>query len=461
MQGGAPTGMEPVRGISLEQYAGVTAAVDDGIPLGDVLASEGIAPDAWPAAARAWKVRAAKAGSDGAVLVALREKRAVAEDCLARRVSPVDSELAAWMSFLRAYAAHAAPFELLRAAGLGLNDMARLQRRWAKRMAAEPKLEREAADLAKSGLGPMPALRVAPVTLKPFPWTGRASSAAAPPPPKALVAVPADTRLAPGQLRFYSYVAIKARLAENPGEEARVLREVGATDFAKTDAEWQEILGSNAELEQDYRRLLAKQRATLKSRAKATPAPPTAKPSAARAPELAPEAALAPPSVGARIAVVAASTNKLAGTSLAIEPPRAALPFAAPAAPAAPPPPDPGKASPKAPARSPLAGTALAVEAPGRAALPFVPRAVATGPTPPLTLEQHASLTHEIAVRPAHALETVGRYGLTLAAKVATDEHYAARFAREPGLRERWEEARRTYAAFLEAVRAGADKDGR
>jgi hypothetical protein len=506
-----PFGAEPMHGVSLEQFVGVSVALEEGLPLHVILASEGIAADAWPKADSAWKVRAAK---DERAFTALREKRLVAEDCLARSTAPIDSDLAAWMSFLHAYGAHAAPFEMLHGAGLRLNDLSRLQRRWAARMAEDPGLEKQAADLARRGLpGPSP-LRVAPSVLKPFPWTRARVSTTGPAAstPKPPVVVPSDTRMAPGQLRFYSYVAIKARLAEHPGDEERVLREVGMKDFATTDAEWQAIMAENPELARDYRRLYEGHRAKLRSRPNAPPAqtgptpiaegPPPARASEpivtqtvapVRAPgklagtSMAFDAPRGPALPFASGASASGSTREpprapaprpsLAGTSMAVrEPSKAALPFA-PGRPAAPPsPPRPSLTGtslavdappPKAPIparRGPntLAGTSLVLDPPRGPALPFsgdAPKpsvAVEEPPTsmrldaaPSLTLEQHASLVCEIGLAPERALETLSRYRITPAQKVAADKHYAERIAREPGLRERWDEAKRRFGEYL------------
>jgi hypothetical protein len=480
MSADAPAQAATVHGVTLEEFAGVSTALAEGLPLDAILASESIPKEAWLAAEAQWKIRAAKDGAAGPIFAELCDRRVVAEDSLQRSVAPIDSDLAAWMSFLKAYGTHPSPFDMLEGLGLGLNDMARLSRSWAKRMAREPALEKQAADLARKGVGPVPRLRVEPAAIKPFPWTRRRAAAdgSRAAPARAAPVAPADTSMAPGQLRLFSYVAIKARLAEHPGAEQRVLAELGITDFANTDAGWQAVLANDKELERDYRRLLESQRAKLKSGARvASPAVPPAPLPAAEVRPVAP--------------------NRLAGTSLAMEPPRGpTLPFHAgvtPTAPAADPSPRstppklagtslavdvPNKQalpfggrpnslagtslaldSPPAPAlpfadqassppvnprpRPKLAETSLAVDVPNKAALPFGSEA------PPLTLEQHASLACEIAAAPERALETLARYRITPAQKVSCDQYFAALFARDPSLRARWEEAKRTYADFL------------
>jgi hypothetical protein len=48
-------------------------------------------------------------------------------------------------------------------------------------------------------------------------------------------------------------------------------------------------------------------------------------------------------------------------------------------------------------------------------------------------------------------MEILSRYRITPAQKVAADKHYTQRFAREPGLRERWEEAKWRFGEYLAA----------
>jgi hypothetical protein len=444
----SPALPSPLHGVTLEQYAGITAALAEGLPLADVLREEQIPADAWPQADAAWKVQIAKDGPSGPLFTDFCAKKALAEDTLARAVAPIDADLAAWMSFLRAYGAHAAPDQLLAAAGLGLNDLSRLRRRWDQRLKEDAKLKEQAAEIAKKGPGPLPPLRVEPPRWKRFPW----SKGPAPEPPKEKpkVAVPVETSLAPGKVRLYGYVAIKAELLENPGQEAAVLARLAVQDFAVTDAGWKEILAANPDLERDYRRLLDKQRARLRGskRAPAAAPAPTPAPVAMAAPPPPPPPPEAPPP--ASLPPVVRPAPKLAGTALAVDVPiKAALPFQEGASPlAAPPPAEPASAAP----RKKLAGTALAVDVPRGPALPFDAR-----DTPPasaaLTLEQHASLACEIAEDPEHAPAALARYRLTVEAKRALDQHFQERFAREPAAREAWEHAYQTYRAFWLANR--------
>jgi len=97
-----------------------------------------------------------------------------------------------------------------------------------------------------------------------------------------------------------------------------------------------------------------------------------------------------------------------------------------------------------------------AATAPAQQAASFQ-RAPVAGPGSPtstvLTLEQHASMTAEIAARPDLAMATIGRYGLTPQAKRAADDHYRAAMAADGEVKVAWERAYRTHGEWL--VKAG------
>ncbi len=106
-----------------------------------------------------------------------------------------------------------------------------------------------------------------------------------------------------------------------------------------------------------------------------------------------------------------------------------------------------------APQHAKLAGTSLAVDVPRRAPLPFMKGGGGGATGAALTLEQHASMTAELAARPDLAMATLGRYGVTPEAKRATDEHYHAAMAGDGEVKAAWERAYRTYGEWL--VNAG------
>src|SRR4051812_33063604 len=87
-------------GVTLEQYAGITAARADEVPLGAALAIERLDEAAWRRADRAWKGRLAGDGIDGPLFTAFQRKRVEAEDWLDRPVAPLAGDLRAWMGFL-------------------------------------------------------------------------------------------------------------------------------------------------------------------------------------------------------------------------------------------------------------------------------------------------------------------------------------------------------------------------
>lgn len=89
-------------GLTLEQHAGVTAAVAEGIDLDEVLGQEQIEAWVWRGADPAWK--RALAESTELQLRYLCARRQ-AEDALARDIGPFAREPAAWAALLGAVAA--------------------------------------------------------------------------------------------------------------------------------------------------------------------------------------------------------------------------------------------------------------------------------------------------------------------------------------------------------------------
>jgi len=186
--------------------------------------------------------------------------------------------------------------------------------------------------------------------------------------------------------------------------------------------------------------------------------------------------------------------SQRAGTALALDIPRGPdLPFAKGAAPA----PELAASKPaeakRARAPAELGGTALALDVPRGPDLPFardavpgvplrkhklaqlsfalnVPRelvrppAVPTSPASPssapplLTLEQHASLSAELALTHDHAMEVIARYQLTLETKLLVDNHYRAKVAASAEVRASWDRAYRTYYEWLVLTARGTPR---
>ncbi|WP_437763416.1 hypothetical protein WMF27_41095 [Sorangium sp. So ce281] len=242
---------EASEGISLAQYAAVRAAVTEGFPLADVLAIDGLMPRTFVRADLAWKQRLA---AEPELLAAYEQELAQAEDWLDRKIEPLANDPAAWASFLAAFGAHPAPFELLQENDLGMNDVARLRRRWARRAEEDAKVGELLKDLhAKPGkLGP---LRVDPRVLRPS-RVAEARGSAKTPADEHSAAVP----LGEPRLGLAEYAALCAELDALPQQRERVLRRHGLADEemrAALDRRWQAALERDAALAKDLERLQA------------------------------------------------------------------------------------------------------------------------------------------------------------------------------------------------------------
>lgn len=168
--GGARADEQPsVLGVRLDCYAGVTAAVAEGIPLRDVLAQERVEEPAWPAADRAWKEALAEAPDLHLRYLKLRRQ---AEDCLSRRVDPLAEDPEAWAGLLGEVALSDDPDRVLRSLGLRMTDMARLGRSWRQKAEKDPKIAERLTELAGKAKAPK-SVRCGPTILQRFPWSPR------------------------------------------------------------------------------------------------------------------------------------------------------------------------------------------------------------------------------------------------------------------------------------------------
>ncbi len=493
----SPAGGASASDLTVEQYAGISAAIADGYPLDDVLANEGLAPKAWPGADIAWKQ---KLVADPATFESYRTRLGEAEDWLGRKVTPLDDDLAAWLGFLGAYAVHAAPFDLLGGLGLGMNDLGRLQRRWSKRLAEDQELAKQAVDLAKTKPSAVPRVSAAKGVLTPFPWSKKGAPGKAAPPevkaeaaqrsagdrpprqaPAPAPAFAAHPDLLPAPARVVAAIAPKADALAGKRAPSKLAETALAVDvprgpslpFTKGIAPKEIAEGAPDEPKPKRSSLGETALAVDVPRGSALPFPAETK----AIPE--PPAPRAVPS-------------PLAGTALAVDVPRApALPFdldpSVRPAPAIATPAPHGPKVQRAPAN--LGGTALAVDVPCGPALPFASRdateaqrgASAPAPkrsklgelqlgmempknlprpkaayAPSLTLEQHASLAVELAAAPEKTAETLARYHLTPGARAALDAHYREKITASAETRAAWERAYQSYHAWLAATRRPA-----
>jgi hypothetical protein len=158
---------EVLCGVTLQQFAGVLAAVGEGISLEEVLSQERIDREAWPQAERAW--RAAIAGSHS-LQIELVQKKRVAEDALSRRVEPIDADPGAWVGLLGALATAEDPSALVERLGITMNDVARIGRSWRRKCESDAEVAKKLEELAPDAKPPA-NVKAAPLELRPFPWS--------------------------------------------------------------------------------------------------------------------------------------------------------------------------------------------------------------------------------------------------------------------------------------------------
>ncbi|MGK4002275.1 hypothetical protein WMF31_06610 [Sorangium sp. So ce1036] len=467
--GGSPdVESEPVlHGVSLAQFAAVSAALAQGVSLADVLALEGIALASWPAAEAAWKVRLVDAPrQEGKGLFASYQSRlAEAEDRLARRIAPLDTDLVAWTSFLKAYSSHPSPFELLSGLRLRMSDVSRLSRLWARRMTGSPELQERAAELVTEATTALPELRIGPGVLTP-------SSAVRP--------LAERVEPAPVDAAWEAPLVLPSAYRPGSSREARPAPGASGVSSAESPPPRPAPLAPSTALSLDVPRGPALPFAPADPR-RPSPlaAPGAAMGSVPRAPEALTGTAPLPDGVPRGPALPFAGASAASGASRSPPVVQAApaltgtapLPDDVPRGPVLPfAPADPGRHSPMAvpgvsrPAvnRAPeaLTRTSLSLAIPRGPALPFAkepsgvtaPSAVApaTGspwrfpsPLPPLTLVQHASLTRELVLEPWKSDEILRRYCISAAEKERLDAHFRQRFAEDPSLMARWNEVYR------------------
>jgi hypothetical protein len=132
-----------------------------------VLEQEEVDEAAFRVGERAWRARIAESLP---TQLEYTEKYRVAQDCLARKLAPVEDDPAAWVGLLGALATSLDSSELLARLGITMNDVGRLGRHWKQRAKKDPALGARLAELAKDAKAPE-KVTVGPVELKPFPWT--------------------------------------------------------------------------------------------------------------------------------------------------------------------------------------------------------------------------------------------------------------------------------------------------
>ncbi len=150
--------------VPLAQYAAIQAALVEPFPLAAVLAVEGLDDETWTGAEMAWRQRLA---ADEKQFAVYQDELAKAQDRLARRVPPFDEDIMAWTTLLAAIATAKDPAELFNRILIGVNDVARLVRRWTRQFEHDGSLRRKAVELQKKQLGAPPIARAEPRRLVP------------------------------------------------------------------------------------------------------------------------------------------------------------------------------------------------------------------------------------------------------------------------------------------------------
>ncbi|MFO0611418.1 MAG: hypothetical protein U0414_02435 [Polyangiaceae bacterium] len=279
----APT----IAGLKLEQVAGVHAALNEKLPLEEILKQEKIAPDAWGTGEKAWRV--ALAGSPDLQL-AYAAKVREAEDHLRRPCPPYDDDPAAWAGLTGALATSDGVAAFVAGVGLSMTDFGRLGRAWRRKAEKDPEVTATLNKLAGKGTPPK-KVTLEPPKLKPYPWSPKAApspvgpkSPTSPAPSaavsgdegrSAILARPVDGRL-PIETDLDLYAALVVVLELAPATKARALALLGL-DGARGDAiaaSWRERLKEPA-LEAEFSVKKLDHRISLKEMLRgARPLPP-------------------------------------------------------------------------------------------------------------------------------------------------------------------------------------------
>ncbi|WP_437316073.1 hypothetical protein [Sorangium sp. So ce385] len=156
-------GGEVEGGVSLSRYAAVHAALSEGFSLDAALVRERVSLASWGDAEPAWAARLAEsAGGDQALLGRYDALLAEARARYSRRIRPIDEDVRAWLGFLRAWSSSGDHLAFLDARGVRFSDIARLQIRWAERIASDAGLREQVLAIAGEPPGPCPEIAVEP-----------------------------------------------------------------------------------------------------------------------------------------------------------------------------------------------------------------------------------------------------------------------------------------------------------
>ncbi|WP_437334285.1 hypothetical protein [Sorangium sp. So ce394] len=427
--------------MSLACYAAVHAALSEGFSLDAALLRERVSPASWGDAEPAWAARLAEsAGGDQALLGRYDALLAEARARFSRRMRPIDEDLRAWLGFLRAWSSSGDHLAFLDARGVRFSDIARLQLRWAERIASDAGLREQVLAIVGEPPGPCPDIAVDPGIAppaaarpsgrpasglgdrpapRPSLWAPLPTPGSDSPPPAATLDGPPAPRAEAAAAAPRVPAAVETAQMPEGMRHFRSLREteLGPPGPSRPALPFASALAVPPEV--------AFQRA--KQHAEATQGPraePPAQPLAATAP-------------------------------LRGEPGGPALPFsrerAAGTAPAASPEVSSGFEMPKGMRHfQSLRETELASSSPPGPALPFAPPPAAMAPlesgVPSLSLERYAALCVDLRRFPEQGSEILRRHGITAEQRANLDAHWRKRMAEEPAVRLAWERACEAYA---------------
>ena len=143
--------------LTVEQLAAVHAADQDELPTADVFAQHGITDESW----RHERPKLlGEIASSASMFKTYTRALEAAQDELYRPIAPLYDDAAAWLAYNDAINAGPTSFVLKRH-GLTVGDVARLDRHWRKRFAAEPALAK-AARKAAAETGELPPIAIGP-----------------------------------------------------------------------------------------------------------------------------------------------------------------------------------------------------------------------------------------------------------------------------------------------------------
>ncbi len=278
--------------MAIEQLAAVIAAQGDDFELDEILQLEGVSPDSWASAKQHWLPKLAvdetlRAQYDGSLVQA--------QERLDREVSPIASELDAWVAFLLQCEAHSNE-QLAEQHGLTLNDFARLQRKWQARFEADDKLAEQAKQLreqatrdATSKAAPALPISVLARPLRPSPYAPGAESDDQPQTAGAKPALP------PLSLEVLAAILIECSLDIELSHSYRSHGFASAAHAQAALIHWQQQLEADPEAQDTLQDILDRRRQTPAAppSAASPSAAPFSSPSSAGAPAAAPVPAAA------------------------------------------------------------------------------------------------------------------------------------------------------------------------